>query len=131
MNETQCKKIVIGSFVCFLIMLFALSVVNSQSARRADTKIDSLERELSDARARVEECTRELEDCRGTVGECYSSVGRIADDLEYDATELSDIIRNLVTIRIEVENMENALSYFYDKYGYNDNDFNNKRSDIK
>ena len=103
----------------FLAIIFIQSIVDNNVIRRADIKIDSLERELSDARNRVENCTRELEDCRGTVDQCYNSVGRIADDLADDRAELSGIIENLKQIRTEVESMENALSFFYIKYGYN------------
>lgn len=126
MNEKGYKGIVIGTILCFVVLLFVQSIVDGAAFRRADTQIDALERELFDARNRVENCTRELEDCRGTVDQCYNSVGRIADNLADDRTELSGIIEDLKQIRTEVENMENALNFFYIKYGYlDDYNYNN------
>lgn len=131
MNEKGYKVIVIGTILCFVILLFAQSIVDGTAFRRADTQIDALERELFDARKRVEDCTRELEDCRGTVDQCYNSVGRIADNLADDRTELSGIIENLKQVRKEVENMENALNFFYIKYGYLDHNSSDNGGELE
>ena len=124
MNEKECRIIVIITILFFLAVVFIQSIAYNQSARRTDTQIDGLTQQLDDARARVENCTRELNDCRGTFEKCYNSVGRIADSLNGQSEELSGIIENLKTVREEVENMENALNFFYIKYGYPDDDFN-------
>lgn len=131
MNEKNYKIIVIGTILCFVVLLFLQSVVDGAAFRRADTKIDTLERELSVARERVADCTRELEDCRGTVDQCYNSVGRIADNLADDRAELSGIIENLKQVRKEVEDMENALNFFYVKYGYIDHNFDNNGGELE
>jgi len=123
MNEKKYRFIISAVIVLFVTVLVIQSVTDGAAIRRADTQIDALERQLSDATRRVEESRRELEDCRGTVRQCYTSVGRIANDIGRQSEELSDIIGKLKVIRTEIENMENALSFFYIKYGYNDNDY--------
>lgn len=130
MNEKEYKTIVIGSIICFLVLLFLQSITSGTAFRRANIQIDCLERELADARKRVEDCAGELEDSRGTIEQCYNSVGRIAEDVRRQSNELSEIIGNLILVREEVENMENALNFFYDKYGYNDNSLNNNGGEL-
>lgn len=118
MNEKQFKKISVSlCLLMFVAIIFAQSVIDNRAIRRADTEIDTLERELADARRRVEECGRQLEDSTRTIEQCYNSVGRIADTVSDQSTQLQSIIANLRTVREEVKNMENALNFFYIKYG--------------
>lgn len=130
MNE-EWKKSVFITCIFFVAVLFLQSIVDGYAFRRANTTIDNLERELSNATRRVKDVSRELEDSRSTIRNCYNSVGRIADDLAEQSTELSEIIANLRTVREEVKNMENALNFFYIKYGYNYDDFNNNVEEIE
>lgn len=123
MNEKQKKIIVILCMFMFLALLLAQSVVCNREIRRADIQIDTLERELASSRERVADTQRELEDSRNTIKQCYNSVERIADNAREQSAELSDIIRELTAVREEVEVMENALNFFYIKYGFNDNSF--------
>ena len=129
MNEKNYRKIIIAMFLVFVSVIIAQSIADNTTIRRADTTIDALNRELSDARARAENCTRQLEDCTGTIIQCHDSVERIADSFSDDRAELSDIIENLRKVREEVENMENSINFFYIKYGYTDDNFNNNRSE--
>lgn len=124
MNEKKKNTILIGFIILLFVLIIIQSIADCSAIRRADIKIDNLERELADAGRRVENCTRELEDSRGTIRKCYTSVGRIADNLAGQSTELSTVIANLKTVREEVENMENSLHFFYIKYNLDDNDFN-------
>lgn len=123
MNEKKYRFIISAVIILFVTVIVIQSVTDGAAIRRADTQIDTLERQLSDATRRVEESRRELEDCRGTIRQCYTSVERIAYDIGRQSEELSDIIGKLKVVRTEVENMENALCFFYVKYGYNDNDY--------
>ena len=123
MNEKQKKIIVVLCLFMFLAMLLAQSIVCNREIRRADIQIDTLERELASSRERVANTQRELEDSRNTIKQCYNSVERIADNAREQSAELSDIIRELTTVREEVEVMENALNFFYIKYRLNDNSF--------
>lgn len=123
MNEKQKKIIVVLCMFMFLAMLLAQSIVCNREIRRADIQIDTLERELASSRERVAHSQRELEDSRNTIKQCYNSVERIADNAREQSAELSDIIRELTTVREEVKVMENALHFFYIKYGLNDNSF--------
>ena len=131
MNEKTYRVLFVATIVCFVAILLIQSIVDSAAYRRANTQIYTLERELATSRERVENCTRELEDCRGTVGECYESVGRIADNFREQSDELQGIINSLVTVRVEVEKMENALHYFYDRYGPDDYNNNNITEEIE
>lgn len=129
MNEKNYRKIIGVLFLVLVSIIIVQSIVYNTALRRADITIGSLNRELSEARARVSECSRELEDCTGTISQCHDAVGRIADNFRDDRAELQDIIGNLRTVREEIENMENALNFFYDKYGYIDNSFSNNGSE--
>ena len=131
MDEKQFKKggIVLCFFLC-LAIICVQSIVYNRDVRRADTTIDNLERELVDARSRIENSTRELEDSRRTLEQCYNSVDRITGTIREQSTELSGIIENLRAVRTEVENMENALCFFYVKYGYLDNYIDNNGSEL-
>ena len=131
MNETKIKKTVACVFLILLTIICIQSIVYSTTVRRADTTIDTLNRELSDARARAAECSRQIEDCTGTINQCHDSVGRIADQFGDDRAELSDIIENLKTVRQEIENMENAINFFYIKYGYIDYNSNNNGGTVE
>lgn len=120
MNEKQKKIIVVECMLLFIALLVAQSIVCNREIRRADIQIDTLERELATSRERVADTQRELEDSRNTIRQCYNSVERIADNTREQSAELSDIIRELTTIREEVEVMENALNFFYIKHSLND-----------
>lgn len=130
MNE-EWKKSVFISCVFFIAVLCLQSVVDGAAIRRANTTIDDLKRELDNAERRVGNVTRELEDSRTTIRGCYNSVGRIADNLAEQSTELSEIIANLRTVREEIKTMENNLDFFYIKYGYNNNNFNNTGGEVE
>lgn len=116
-DEKNQKIIFIGVIISLVLCLFLQSITSHHAVRRADTQIDCLERELDNARERIRECTTELVECRATVGECSDTVGRIAERLNGDADTLQSVITNLRLVRKEVEEMENALNNFYDKYG--------------
>lgn len=124
MNEKQKKIIVVLCLFMFLAMLLAQSIVCNREIRRADIQIDTLERELATSRERVANTQRELEDSRNTIRQCHNSVERIAENTREQSAELSDIIRELTTIREEVKVMEDALNFFYIKYRLDDNAFN-------
>lgn len=119
MNEKQKKIIVVLCMLLFIALLLAQSIICNGEIRRADIQIDTLERELATSRERVANTQRELEDSRNTIRQCYNSVERIADNTREQSAELSDIIRELTTIREEVEVMENALNFFYIKHSLN------------
>lgn len=121
MNETQKKIMVVLCMFMFLVMFFVQSIVCNREIRRADIQIDTLERELSTSRERVIDTQRELEDSRNTIRQCYNSVERIAENTREQSAELSDIIRELTTIREEVKVMEDALNFFYNNYSLDDN----------
>ena len=123
MNEKQKKIIIVECMLLFIALLVAQSIVCNREIRRADIQIDTLERELATSRERVANTQRELEDSRNTIRQCYNSVERIADNAREQSEELSDIIRELTTVREEVEVMENALNFFYIKHSLNDNAF--------
>lgn len=131
MNEKAKKGIVIICIVFFIAIICIQSVVYNHALGRADTQIDSLERNLTDAEKRTAQCERELEDSRRTIAKCYSSVGNIAERLGEQSEELSGIIENLKTVREEVKNMENSLNFFYIKYGLNDNNPDNNGGEIE
>ncbi len=120
MNEKQKKIIVVLCMLLFIALLLAQSIVCNREIRRADIQIDTLERELVTSRERVADTQRELEDSRNTIRQCHNSVERIANNTREQSAELSDIIRELTTIREEVEVMENALNFFYIKHSLND-----------
>jgi chromosome segregation ATPase len=121
MNEKQKKIIIVECMLLFIAMLVTQSIVCNREIRRADIQIDSLERELANSRERVADTQRELEDSRNTIKQCYNSVERIAENTREQSAELSDIIRELTTIREEVKVMENALNFFYIKHSLDDN----------
>lgn len=121
MNEKQKKITIVLCMFVFLAMLFAQSIVYNREIERADIQVDTLERELATSRERIADTQRELEDSRNTIRQCYNSVERIAENTREQSAELSDIIRELTTIREEVEVMENALNFFYIKHSLNDN----------
>ena len=124
MNEKQKKIIVVLCMLLFIAMLVTQSIVCNREIRRADIQIDTLERELATSRERVAYTQRELEDSRNTIKQCYNSVERIAENTREQSAELSDIIRELTTIREEVKVMEDALNFFYIKHSLDDNAFN-------
>lgn len=113
MNEKNYRKIIIAMFLVFVSIIVAQSIVDNTTIRRADTSINTLNRELSDARARAENCSRQLEDGTRTISQCHDSVERIADSFSDDRAELSDIIENLRKVREEVENMENSINFLH------------------
>lgn len=116
MNYEKFKTIVFISCICLLSLFLGIqSIADNLAIRRADTTIDSLERELDSLRT-------ELEASRRTITECRREVTSIADGIGNDTTELQDVIRQLKKVREGIENMENAFNFFYDIYG--DNDFN-------
>lgn len=121
MNEKQKKIIIVECMLLFIAMLVTQSIVCNGEIRRADIQIDTLERELATSRERVANTQRELEDSRNTIRQCYNSVERIAENTREQSAELSDIIRELTSIREEIEVMENTLNFFYIKYRLNDN----------
>ena len=122
MNE-KFKKTVIGCAFAFLVCVIAVqSVAHNIAVRRADTAIDTLTEQLTDAQCRLTLYRAEIKAGRDTIAECSGSVGRIADGLESQSGELSDIIGNLKQVRTEIEKMENAFNMFYDKYGSDNND---------
>lgn len=121
MNEKQKKIIIVECMLLFIAMLVTQSIVCNREIRRADIQIDTLERELANSRERVADTQRELEDSRNTIKQCYNSVERIAENTREQSAELSDIIRELTTIREEVKVMENTLNFFYIKHSLNDN----------
>ena len=120
MNEKLKKTIVSIIFLLLVVCIVIQSVVDNNAIRRADTTIDTLGTELADAQSRIGRYREEIGGCRATVDECRGSIRRINNGLERQSSELKDIIDNLKTVRAEVENMENALNQFYDKYGYLD-----------
>lgn len=122
MNEKQKKITIVVCFFFLVLFILIQSIADNIAIRRADTTIDTLGYELADAQRRLTENREEIRDCRNTISECRGSIGRVHNELERQSTELKDIIRNLETVREEIENMENSLNLFYDKYGYNDND---------
>lgn len=126
MDEKQKKTLgVIFCMLMFVFMLLAQSIVYNREVRRADSKADALERELVLAGERTAYTQRQLEDSRRTIGQCYASVERITDNTREQSDELSGIIAELKTVREEVKNMEDALRYFYIKYGSDNNSFDN------
>lgn len=131
MNETFKKAGIVGVFLTLILCLFIQSIVDSSTIRRADTQIDSLVRELDDVRTELENSRREIADSRRTITECRESVSSIADGIGADTTELNDIIANLRKIRTEVEVMENAINFFYDNYGFGDDNNNNNGSELE
>ena len=62
MNEKQKNTILVGFIILLFVLIIIQSIADCSTIRRADIKIDNLERELADAGRRVENCTRELED---------------------------------------------------------------------
>lgn len=131
MNEKFKKNVIIFAFLFLVGCIVVQSIVDNNAIRRADNAIDTLGAELADAQARLVGCTFEIRESRATINECRSSVRRVTDGLERQSTELKDIIENLKTVRAEVENMENALNMFYDKYGDNDNSGDYPAGEIK
>ena len=131
MNE-KSKKIIISLAIVFFVMLIVIqSITDNIIIRRANTQIDTLTEQLGDAQSRLVSCESEIRAGRNTIRECSNSVGRIANGLEEQSTELSGIIQNLKQVRAEVENMENALDKFYDNYGYFDFGYNNIDKEVE
>lgn len=122
MNEKQKKITIVLCFFFLVLFILIQSIADNITIRRADTTIDTLRHELTDTQTRLADSRAEIRDCRNTISECRGTVRRVNNELERQSGEIKDIIRNLETVREEVENMENALNLFYDKYGYNDND---------
>ena len=117
MNEKQ-KKISIGIvFILLVGVIFTQSIVDNIALRRANTALDTLGADLADAQQRLVASRTEIREGRATIIECRDSIRRVNDGLERQSTELKDIIENLRQVRAEVENMENALDKFYNKYG--------------
>lgn len=131
MNEKFKKNVVVFSFLFLIGCIVVQSIVDNRAIRRADNAVDTLGEQLADAQARLVGCTTEIRESRATIDECRSSVRRVTDGLERQSTELKDIIENLKTVRAEVENMENALNLFYDKYGNNDSNNSDTVREIK
>lgn len=131
MNEKQKKITIVVCFFFLVLFILIQSIADNIAIRRADTTIDTLGYELADAQRRLTNSTEEIRDCRNTISECRGAVGRVHNELERQSTELKDIIRNLETVREEVENMENALADFYGKYSYNDEYNNNNGSEVE
>lgn len=128
MNEKFKKNVIVFSFLFLIGCIVIQSIVDNRAVRRADNAVDTLGKQLADAQARLVGYTTEIRESRATIDECRSSVRRVTDGLDRQSTELKDIIENLKTVRAEVENMENALNLFYDKYGDNDsNDIDTAR----
>lgn len=125
MNEKLKKIIVSIIFLLLVLCIVVQSIVDNNAIRRADSTIDTLGTELADAQRRLTESRAEVRASRAAISECRSAVRRVDDGLKRQSTELKDIIENLKTVRAEVENMENALDKFYDKYGDSDDSFNN------
>ena len=121
MNE-KYKKIGVG--ICFFILVLGIviqSITCNYSLRRADNTINTLTTELADTQRRLREYRAEVSDSRRTITECHDGIGRVREGLDRQSGTVTDIIKNLKTVRAEVENMENTLNLFYGKYGYNDN----------
>lgn len=131
MNEKFKKNVVVFSFLFLIGCIVVQSIVDNRAVRRADNAVDALGKQLADAQARLVGYTTEIRESRATIDECRSSVRRVTDGLDRQSTELKDIIENLKTVRAEVENMENALNMFYDKYGDNDSDNSDTVKEIK
>lgn len=121
MNEKQKKITIVVCFFFLVLFILIQSIADNITIRRADTTIDTLRHELTDTQTRLADSRAEIRDCRNTISECRGTVRRVNNELERQSGEIKDIIRNLETVREEVENMENSLNLFYDKYGYNDN----------
>lgn len=131
MNEKQFKKI--GIIGCFLVLVFLLifqSITDNITVRRANTTIDNLTRELTDAQERLTDCRAEVRAGRTTINDCRNAIRRVNNGLEYDTARVSDIIDNLKQVRNEIEIMENALNKFYDNYGSVGDDTDNTGSEI-
>ena len=122
MNEKQKKITIVVCFFFLVLFILIQSIADNITIRRADTTIDNLRHELTDTQTRLADSRAEIRDCRNTISECRGTVRRVNNELERQSGEIKDIIRNLETVRAEIENMENSLNLFYDKYGYNDND---------
>ena len=131
MNEKFKKNVVVFSFLFLIGCIVVQSIVDNRAVRRADNAVDALGKQLADAQARLVGYTTEIRESRATIDECRSSVRRVTDGLDRQSTELKDIIENLKTVRAEVENMENALAVFYDKYGDNDSNDSDTVKEIK
>lgn len=131
MNEKFKKNVVVFSFLFLIGCIVVQSIVDNRAVRRADNAVDALGEQLADAQARLVGYTTEIRESRATIDECRSSVRRVTDGLDRQSTELKDIIENLKTVRAEVENMENALALFYDKYGNNDSNNSDTVKEIK
>lgn len=138
MNEKFEKSVIGFAFVFLVLVIVVLSVCDNLALRRADSTVDTLteqlddaQRRLSESRAELSESRERLSESRRTIDECRRSVGQIANGLERQSTELGSIIENLRTVRAEVENMENALDKFYDKYGDSDDYNYNNGSEVE
>ena len=131
MNEKQFKKI--GIIGCFLVLVFLLifqSITDNITIRRANSAIDNLTRELTDAQRRLTDCRAEVRAGRETINDCRNAIRRVNNGLECDTARVSDIIDNLKQVRNEIEVMENSLNQFYDNYGSVGNDFDNTGSEL-
>ena len=131
MNEKLKRAGIIGTFLLLVALLVVQSITDHKTVRRADTTIDLLTRQLDDATKRLDDNREEIRDCRNTIAECRSGVRQVNNGLERETERVSDIIGKLKIVREEIENMENALNKFYDKYG-SDDDYNyNNGSEVE
>lgn len=131
MNDKTKKNVIGIVFMALVFCIFAQSIADNIAIRRADTTIDSLERELRDAQSRLADCRAEIRESRTTITDCRQSVERIADNLDRQSGELADIIENLKQVRNEIEVMEKTINNFYDKHGNINNDYNNTGGELK
>lgn len=129
MNE-KTKKIVIGiTFVFLVLCILVQSIADNILIRRANTTIDNLTTELGDVRNALTGCRAEVTDSRRTITECHDGIGKVREGLSQQSGTIPDIIQNLKQVRAEIEIMENSLNKFYDKYGCNDNSFDNSNEE--
>ena len=94
MNEKQKNTILVGFIILLFVLIIIQSIADCSTIRRADIKIDNLERELADAGRRVENCTRELEDSRGTSATLQLEELQITlQDSQQNCQQLSQTLR--------------------------------------
>lgn len=131
MNEKNSRKVIIVVYLLLVAIVVVQSIVYSTAIRRADTTIDSLTQQLDDTQRRLTDCRTEIAAGRNTIVECRSSIRRVNSGLEQESTRVSDIIEDLKRVRTEIENMENAIDYFYNKYGDNIDNLNNMDGEVE
>ena len=131
MNEKQKKITIVLCFFFLVLFILIQSIADNIAIRRADTTIDSLTQQLDDTQRRLTDCRTEIAAGRDTIVECRSSIRRVNSGLEQESTRVSDIIENLKRVRTEIENMENAIDYFYNKYGDNIDNLNNMDGEVE